>query len=197
MAKKGRHGRNGRPTLPTLASLDEGPPEIRKINHSVMRSDWTDPDDLRTNVRTGRTVTGHRAFCPLRWCMKRHGARSSFTDQHVIAADKLRAAFDGARIGYQGLRDWRPVNDVYYRPPLGPSTTALRQWKAGRAFTRAWSCLDDQGRAVVAEVVLANKAVGPAAEMLALTQPQATQRLVEALDRLAQHFGLGARRKAA
>jgi hypothetical protein len=44
---RARHGR-GNSTLQPLASvIESGPAAIRRINHSVMRADWADPDDLR------------------------------------------------------------------------------------------------------------------------------------------------------
>jgi hypothetical protein len=197
MAKRSRHGR-GNSTLPALASLVEtGPPEIRRINHSVLKDTWVDPDDLRPNVRTGRTVTGHRAFCPLRWCQKRHGGRSSFNEEHVAAADRLRVAFDGARLGFAALKDWRPIQSIAYRPSMGPTATALRQLRCRRAFDRAWNLFDSPARRLLALVVLENLAVGPTAETLGLTKPLATQKLVEALDRLVVHFGIRETRRAA
>jgi hypothetical protein len=83
--------------------------------------EWADPDDLRPNQRSGRTISGFMSFCPLRWCIRRHGARASFTLAHVEAADRLRLLFDGARLGFSGLRDWRPVQAAVYRPQTGPS----------------------------------------------------------------------------
>jgi hypothetical protein len=160
----------------------------------VSRSDWDDPDDLRPNVRSARTIAGHRAFCPLRWCMKRHGSHSSFTDEHVAAADRLRACFDGARLGFSGLKDWRPVTAINYRPMTGPTTKALRQLQARQPFDRAWGLFDLSTRCLMGLVILENIAVGPAAEALGMTKPLATQRLTEALDRLVVHFE---RRKAA
>jgi hypothetical protein len=195
MAK--RHGRRGS-TLAPLPSLEEtGPPLIRKLNHSVMRDSWTDPDDLRPNVRSGRIVGGHRAFCPLRWCVKRHAERSSFTPEHILAADKLRGLWDGARIGFAGLKDWAPVHSILYRPPLGPAKTALRQWKAARAFDKAWRCLDAKARPVIALVVLANRALSVTATTLGITPALAGQRAVEGLDLLCRHFGIRPVRRAA
>jgi hypothetical protein len=177
--------------------LEEGPPEVRKVNHSVMRADWIDPEDLRPNVRAGRTITGHRAYCPLRWCIRRHGSRSSFNENHILAADRLRAAWDGARIGFSGLKDWRPVQAILYRPSQGPTTSAMRQLKCRKEFDKAWALFDDRARALLASVVLQNRALGPTADVLGISKPLASQTLTEALDVLVGHFDLGRRAKAA
>jgi hypothetical protein len=190
-AKSRRRRGNGTPTLRPLPSLlADGPPDQRKINQTAMRGEWLDPDDLRPNVRTGRTVSGHRAYCPLRWCLRRHGARSSFSKDHIVAADKLRGYFDGARLGYGGLMDWMPITAKLYRPMLGPDRRSLRQWQARRQFDRAWSLFDDPARAMLASVVLMNVAVGPTAETLGITKAQATERLVAALERLCEHWDI-------
>jgi hypothetical protein len=181
--------------LPSL--LAEQPPAARIVNRTVMKSEWVDPDDLRPNQRTGRTIPGHRAFCPLRWCIRRHGERSSFTVEHVEAADRLRGLFDGARIGFAGLRDWRPVSALNYRPSTGPSATALRQLRCRTQFDRVWALFGTEAHAVLAAVVLKNLSVGRTAELLEMTKPLITQRLVEALDRLCLNFDIEAPRRAA
>jgi hypothetical protein len=60
-----------------------------------MRAEWSDPEDLRPNVRSRRTISAHRAYCPLRWCLRRHGERSVITLVHVATADRLCGAWDG------------------------------------------------------------------------------------------------------
>jgi hypothetical protein len=62
-----------------------------------MQAEWRDPADLSPSAaKTARTITGYRGYDPLRKCLKRHGAASSITERHVMAADILRGLADGA-----------------------------------------------------------------------------------------------------
>jgi hypothetical protein len=143
-------------TLLPLASLaPDGPDPVRLVNRTAMRSEWNDPDDsMPSSRRTARTISGHMAFDPLRWCLHRHGARSSYTVEHVQAADRLRLAFDGSRLGFSALKDWRPIQATQFRPSQGPGATALKQTKAARDFAAAWNVLDVDERAMMVLVVL-------------------------------------------
>jgi hypothetical protein len=161
-----------------------------------MRNDYLDPDDLRPNTRTGRTIYGHMSFCPLRWCIRRHGPRSSFTTDHVEAADKMRLVFDGSRLGFSGLRDWRPVNTLTFGPTTGPSRTAMKQYHCRRRFDEVWSIFNEDDRAILLLVVLQNISIGRATEMLGASKPRLTQRLVSLLDRLCAHYEIGERSAA-
>lgn len=104
--------RSAKGTLPPLPSLMDVVPAHRLHTTGeakVVRSEWTDPDDMTPNAsRTARTITGHRA---------------GYTAEMVEAADLLRVAFDCARIGYSGLKDWRPVQALVYGPILA------RRWR--------------------------------------------------------------------
>jgi hypothetical protein len=73
-----------------------------------------------------RTIGGYCAYCPLRWCKARHGDRSSFTTEHIAGGDHLRSLFDGAMIGFSGLKDLRPIQSAMYRPSSGPTAAAMR-----------------------------------------------------------------------
>jgi hypothetical protein len=73
---------------------------------AVFVDTWTDPeDDKPTAAKTARHVSGFRAYCPLRRCIARHGERAGYTVEHLEAADRLRAAYAGARLGFAGLKD--------------------------------------------------------------------------------------------
>jgi hypothetical protein len=133
----------------------------------------------------------------LRWCLARHKHRSSFTTDHIEAADRLRAAWDGSRLGFSALKDWRPVTAIHYRPQTGPKQTALQQLKCRREFDVAWSLFGDDDRALLLAVVLRNLRIGTTAEMLAKGKPWVTQRLVAALDRLCLHWDIRQERAAA
>jgi hypothetical protein len=192
-----RRGAKGTTTLQPLASLEMGPPEVQRITGKVFKTSWADPEDMRPNAREARTVTGHRAYCPLRWCRKRHGDRSAFTVEHIEAADRLRAAWDGARLGFAGLKDWRPISSIQYRPSTGPGTAARRQLGCRKAFDKAWALFDDRSRALLASVVLMNLSIAQTSETLSITKALASQRLAESLAMLVRHFDLGERRRAA
>jgi hypothetical protein len=183
-------------TLGLLPSLFDPPPETQIISGKLQRGTWVDPEDLRPNASKGpRLIHGHRAFCPLRRCRARHGDRT-FSEEHCLAADRLRGFYDGARLGFQGMRDWRPVQAIAYRPSTGPSTTAMRQLRCRQQFDRAWSLFDQQSRAVLVLVVLKNLGTTIAAEALGISKNLLSQRLVEALDRLVEFWDLGQRRAA-
>jgi DNA-directed RNA polymerase specialized sigma24 family protein len=115
----------------------------------------------------------------------------------VQAADRLRLAFDGARIGFSSLKDWRPVTAIDYGPATGPSAAALKRTRAEREFNAAWAVLDEDERAMVTLVVLWNVATGRAADMLGLSKPLMTTRLVAALGRLCTHYDIRAEPTAA
>jgi hypothetical protein len=198
MAKtRKRRGAKGTTTLQPLVSLETGPPEVQRITGKVFKTSWADPDDMRPNAREARTVTGHRAYCPLRWCRKRHGDRSAFTVDHIEAADRLRSAWDGARLGFSGLKDWRPITAIQYRPSTGPGTAAKRQLGCRTTFDRVWSALDDQQKAVLASVVLFNVSLGETRERLGWSRNRLLDILVGALERLYPHFGIEPARRAA
>jgi hypothetical protein len=127
--------------------MPEGPPAIQLASRKAVRAEWADPEDVRPNVRSGRTVRGHRAYDPLRWCRARHGERSSFTDLHIEAADRLRGCFDASRLGFSSIKDGRPIGSVQFRPSQGPTQAAVRQWQAARQFAAAWSLCGEQDRA--------------------------------------------------
>jgi hypothetical protein len=195
MAKR----RHAKTTLPPLGSLaDMPPPVIRIVNRTAFKAEWADPDDFKPNARrTARQVSGYMAFCPLRWCLRRHGPRSSYTLRHIVAADKLRLAFDGSRLGFMSLKDWRPVTAINYRPSTGPTQNAMRQLKCRRTFDQVWSIFPESDRALLLAVVLRNIPVGRTADLLGWTKPKTTQAMVAVLDKLADHFGVEEDRAAA
>jgi hypothetical protein len=196
--RNGRSALTGSTLLPLPSLLSERPPEIRLANRTAMRHDWVDPtDDKPSAARTAQTVYGHASYCPLRWCQRRHGARSRYSPEHIMAADRLRVAFDGARIGFSALKDWRPVTSINYRPATGPTTVAMLQLRSQQAFDAAWAVLDEDEQAMVLLVVLKNVATGRAAEHLGVSKPWFTDHLTGALDRLCAHYEIRSERTAA
>src|SRR5215469_1775371 len=107
MRRAAKRTRSMLPVLPSLAEpLTEARRMAREGRSAVMAGEWIDPvASTPAAARTAPRVKGHRAFCPLRYCILRHGAASSITEEHVIAADLLRALADGAMIGFSTARD--------------------------------------------------------------------------------------------
>jgi hypothetical protein len=136
-------------------------------------------------------------MCPLRKCRARHHDRCSFSEEHILAADRLRLDFDGAVIGFSSLKDWRPVTETHYLPATGTPATARKQWRCRREFDRAWNILYADERPVVERVVLRNGLIGATASVLEITQRTMTQMLVGALDRLIRHYDIRAEQTAA
>jgi hypothetical protein len=189
-------------TLPPLPSLMQEMVPSHRLHTTgagkVLKSDWTDPGDTTPcAARTARAIHGHRAFCPLRWCIRRHGPRSNFTAEHVEAADRLHGTFDGARLGFAGLKDRQPVRPAVYRPALGPTAPAMRQWRCRVAFDHAWTLFADTDRAMLALVVLQNVAIGKTADLLEIPKPLMTERLVAVLGQLCRRFDIRATGRAA
>jgi hypothetical protein len=163
-----------------------------------MKSEWSDPTDLTpTAARTARQVHGFRAFCPLRRCVGRHGEAAGYTPEMIEAADRLRGLFDGARIGFSVLKDWRPIQAVQYRPVTGPTPTALRQLRCREGFDRIWALLDVDTRAVVGAVVLLNRPLTEFSGGQRMRHYAAKDRLITALGRMVLHFEIRELRGAA
>jgi hypothetical protein len=182
--------------LPSLVA--EPPLEVRKVNRSVMKDTWGDPlDDKPGASRTARQVAGWRSFCPLRKCRARHGEKSSFSLEHIEAADRLRAAWDGSRLGYSALKDLRPVQSAMYRPSQGPGAVALKQLRAREQFTRVWSLFSENHQALLVAVVLRNVSLTATVALFSISMPRLTQTVVELLDRLVLHFEIGRERRPA
>src|SRR5215472_690603 len=109
-----RSAKRTRSTLPVLPSLAEPPTEARRMaregRSAVMAGEWLDPiDSGSTAARTAPRVKGHRTFCPLRYCIRRHGPASNFSEAHVVAADLLRGWGDGAAIGFSVEKTNLPI----------------------------------------------------------------------------------------
>jgi hypothetical protein len=77
-------------------------------------------------------------------------------------------------------------------PADRPEQAALRQLKCRQGFDQVWSLFSDDDRALLLAIVLRNISIGRAAETLGKSKPWTTQRIVAALDRLAEHFGIDA-----
>jgi hypothetical protein len=133
----------------------------------------------------------------LRWCRKRHGERSCFTEEHVVAADCLRIAFDGAAIGFSGLKDWRPIASIHYRPMSGHRLTALKQLRSRNAFDRTWALLDPTARLLAMLIILQNRSCASVAKQIEWSAPMVVAAIVDVLDRLCTHWNIRPGRQAA
>jgi hypothetical protein len=194
---KFKFSRSGHPvsrtTLAPLPSL-MGVPEQRLINRTVMKGEWTDPDDLEPNRRRGRVIVGHRGFCPLRWCLRRHKERSTITVEHILAADQLRLLADAIAIGLSG-NDRFNLNFIQRAilPRSGPSNAELRQARAWRPFQRAMALFNGDERDLIAHVVLLNLATSRYIVVRRMSgKPTAETTikpmLISCLDRLVEQF---------
>ena len=153
-------------TLQLLPSL-QTPPEAQLTNHRAMASSWGDPTDDRPGpARTQRQVSGYRAMCPLRRAMQSANRSSSFTHDHVRAADILRSLADGAAIGFSAPRDHGlPVTAILYRPKTGPGALATRQARCWRRFVQIMALFTKPQRALLTELLLLNLSVNKIVQM--------------------------------
>jgi hypothetical protein len=164
---------------------------------AVMQADWRDPTDTTpTAARQARTIRGFRAYDPLRRIRARHGDRSQITEEHVVAADRLRRAYDQGRLGGLPGPSWlggiQHGEHKFQSPRSGPTAQAMAMWRADREFRRAWAMFDDLGRAMLYTIVLKNLSVTYWTRSRRLheqTTPQREMaRLVGSLNRLVEHF---------
>jgi hypothetical protein len=101
-------------------------------------------------------------------------------------------------LGFQGLKDWRPISDPrLHLPRLGPTPTALKQHRCGQEFERVWRLFGDDDRAMLTSIILRNTAVMRFAAQAGLRPNSVQERLVAALGRLALHFDIAPVRWAA
>jgi hypothetical protein len=91
-------------------------------------------------------------------CRQRHGDACGITERHILAADRLRAYADGARIGFSSERDLSlPATRIIHRPSTGPGRAALRQAGCWRNFVRAMAIFTAEQRQFVTFVLLLNR----------------------------------------
>jgi hypothetical protein len=182
-------------SLPLLASVAIAPPDIRLANHSAMRSEWVDVDDITPDARrTAKTVTGYRQYCLLRKCRLTHGEHSHYTNKHILAADRLRALADAVVIGFSTSREYTPVQAIpAYGPRTGFGQAALRSAKAWPAYRRAMTLFDQSQRDLITHCLLLNwslqRWVAYHREQGRILRPLVErQRLLVILDILVEHF---------
>jgi hypothetical protein len=173
-----------------------GPAAVRQAARdgptAVLAMSWRDPDDLRpTAARSARHIVGFRAFCPLRYMVRRHGGAADITERHILAADRLRHAADITAYGFTGERELLPINAIAYGPRSQPAVDFLVRSRARAELLRALALFDAADRALLTAVLLLNRSIaawvrdrdGDAASPL-----RERQRLIGILDRLVAHF---------
>jgi hypothetical protein len=131
-------------SLPPLPSTTLAPPEIRLANHSVMRAEWRDPDDIPTAAKTARTISGWRGYDPLLKCSAHPS--SAITQEHILAADRLRQLADQVAIGYSGGRALLPVQSIVYPPSTAPLPPRVRSAQAWPGYRRCMALFDQAQR---------------------------------------------------
>jgi hypothetical protein len=152
-----------------------------------MRTEWVDPDDIKpTAAKTARKITGYRSYCPLRRMMSLPG--SEITQAHVMAADKLREAWDVARLGMTSGREPAALFVVLVQQPrTGPGAGEVAQVRAARVLRRALVLFGLPAQAMIQHVILYNQSLRSWAAGR-LDPKREKQRLIAILDKLAEHF---------
>ena len=136
-------------------------------------------------ARRGRTVTVNRAESPLSWL----AARGLVDSRQVEAGERLRRDYEIAQLGPRVTMQWDQVRvDGGGGDGADPSLAHLA---AKRRFDAAIAAIGSGLSDIAWRVICAGEAI-PAAER-ALGWPGRAGRLVLglALDRLADHYGLG------
>jgi hypothetical protein len=197
MAKCTNFGRRAyKDTLPPLPSLVGMPPQQRLLNHTAMAFEYRDPDDRNVQHRTARTVSGYRAYCPLRRRLRHYKERSGVTIEMILAADELRRLADAVAIGLSGNKNRFNMifAEMAARPRSGPAWHEILEARAGRAFRRAMALFDAGEKELVTYVVLLNRTLTSYAGVLQgrgikATAEKLKQPLVRCLNKLVEHFG--------
>lgn len=174
------------PSLKVLPSLLIPPPDMQLVNRTVQKAEWTDPLDMNPQRRLARQVSGWRRRDPLRECLARHGDASSFSLDHIRAADVLRNLYDGTTIGFTSAARMAglPVTSVTYRPALGPTRTAQRQQRCGYKLRRVLGAFPPEEKALLLAVVLLNRPIARVAAAWGEGRHGLMKILVSALDKL-------------
>jgi hypothetical protein len=169
------------------------PPEARRMaregSNAVDKGEWHDPDDVRpTARRTAKNIVGYRQFCPLRRCLRRYGAASNIKIEHILAADLVRRRWDGARLGFSGVRDMLPVTSIIYLPKAGPTRLQHRQVSCWRSLRRIIKLFSDTEWTLLRRVVLENRTISNLCRTHGGCPKAMMQTLVRCLDRLVEHL---------
>jgi len=169
-----------------MATDPSGPPRAQQTHGKAMRASWRDPDDLRPNARRVREITGWHTFDPLRIMAK--DPSSSVTEEHIRAADYLRWLSDIAAGGLCSRDNILPIGASVHLPRLGPTSAAQRSERAGRDFIRAMKRFSTETRWLILCIVIWNRTLEEWCRERQRLLRTETERLMGALDLLAEHF---------
>lgn len=169
------------------------PAVVRLLNHTAMRAEWSDPDDLNPLRRNARQIRGYRSWCSLRRMAV--NANSGISAEHIHAADKLREDVDLTRYGLTGNREPFQFIDHVIAPRSGPSQAEQARVAAARSVWRVLRIFTLDQQRMLAVVVLHNHTVQDWVRMREAETDRRIDRNVEKgrllgiLDLLVQHLG--------
>lgn len=143
----------GEPEAPQLVRIDKTRRRDGGPN-ALDKSEWPDPDDVRPNQRTARSIRGFTRGCALRRIQK--SGSSEITEEHVRTAEYVRSRADIAVWGFSAERDGMPVTQLVYGPKLDFSAGCHAQARAIDEFKRVWNTLTERQQRMLVVVVLQN-----------------------------------------
>lgn len=152
----------------------------------VELTDWRDPDDKAAMERDAlgrahrKTVVGWRVIDPL--------ARLPCSSEHLQAANRLRADWERGSGATGGGMDLGRVDQSGSR-----DTAQANQLLARRRYEGAVQAVGMRGCVMLLPVVLGGCTVSDLIRRLKLDQRVVQTRVMSALDRLVEHYGLGDR----
>lgn len=174
------------------------PPGVRQDREvgrtAVTAGTWRDPADVTPNAAyKPREVKHWKVACSLTRMARKPGAH--ITREHIIAADLLREAFDGASVGYTTPRDLGEIMTGLPGPRSGPSEAAKKQVDACKMVIAALRPYSRPQIALLDAILIDNRMVQSWCEYLDIVDPGVwhdpkyyTGMLIACLDILVHHF---------
>ena len=167
-----------------------GPARVRQVYDgpaALMRANWRDPEDMRTQARRAREIGGWRSYCPLRRMASYRN--SQITERHIIAADHLRMLADSAIHGFSAREGMMPIGAVAYGPRPGPSAAAVAQAFAAHDLSRVLRRFTAPQQWMLVHVVLLNRTLTAWCGGREGLNPQVEMgRLVCSMDQLEEYY---------
>lgn len=166
-------------------------------------SRWSDPEDT-VNTRAPKQVRGYRRGDVLA-SMRRNGRGSDVTPDHVEAANRFRADWDIATVGLSGMDPMLTGGlGGGFGPVAGPKARDVDQLRAQREVSRVQSAIGAGAWPLLHWVVVQNRDVSawvrahadkalPLAMQRDLRREREMGKLLAALTRLAEHYGVDSR----
>lgn len=145
----------------------------------VDRLEWVDPDDNNPNRRTAKKVSGFQRYDVLRRIAL---TNADITDQHLDAAERLARDWEMASGGGGGGLAAERVDAV--------ASVALPPIMAMTRYRNAVRAMGDVLASVLLPVVLENVTLFSLSQRFRMSRKTLRKWLVEALDKLVEHYGL-------